>query len=85
VQILTLEVSVNYKLLITTLIGAIKAVETLMPESPGKEKFDVAISMVEGVVGELTDLLPALQLVATTVVAGLKAAGVFKSNVAAKT
>lgn len=75
----------NYKLLITTLIGAIKAVETLMPESPGKEKFDVAISMVEGVVGELTDLLPALQLVATTVVAGLKAAGVFKSNVAAKT
>lgn len=67
----------NYKLLIATLIAAIKSVEALMPDSPGKEKFDAAIAMVEGVVGELTELLPALQLVATTVVSGLRAAGVF--------
>ena len=67
----------NYRLLITTLIAAIKTVEALMPASSGKEKFDAAIVMVEGVVGELDGLLPALQAVATTVVNGLRAAGVF--------
>ena len=70
----------NYRLSITTLIAAIKTVEALMPASSGKEKFDAAIAMVEGVLGELDGMLPALQAVATTVVSGLRAAGVFGSG-----
>lgn len=70
----------NYVLLIKTFISAVKSVEALMPESKGKEKFDAAIAMVEEVFGTLESMIPALLLVATTVVNGLRAAGVFKAK-----
>jgi len=70
----------NYLILIRTLIVAIKTVESLMPDSPGKEKFDAAIAIVEGVVGSVTDKLPVLQSLATDVVNALRLAGVFKAK-----
>lgn len=72
----------NYLLLIQTLISSIKTVEQLMPDSTGKEKFDAAIAIVEGVIGTVTPLIPALLALATTVVNGLRAAGVFKVKAA---
>ena len=74
----------NYVLLIKTLIEAIKTVENLMPASPGKDKFDVALAMVEGVMGDMSELAPKLLAVATTVVTGLRAAGVFAPKAVAK-
>jgi hypothetical protein len=74
----------NYLLLIKTFIAAVKSVEALMPESKGKEKFDAAIAMVEDVIGNVQPLIPALLLVATTVVNGLRSVGVFKAKAKAE-
>ncbi len=68
----------NYALLITTAINAVKTVEQLMPDSTGKEKADAAIALVEGILGEVQAILPGLLSLFTTVVNGLRAAGVFK-------
>lgn len=73
----------NYLLLIQTLIASIHAVEDLMPDSTGKEKFDAAIKLVEAVVGEVQPMIPALTAVATLVVNGLRATGKFKKPAAA--
>jgi hypothetical protein len=70
----------NYLLLIQTMISSIHAVEQLMPESTGKQKFDAAVTLVEAVVGDVQPMIPALMTVATTVVNGLRSAGVFKAN-----
>jgi len=70
----------NYILLVKTFISAIKSVETLMPDSPGKEKFDAAIALVEGVIGDVAPMLPALESIATMVVNGLRSSGVFKAK-----
>lgn len=67
----------NYLLAIQTLVASIKAVEQLMPDSPGKDKFDAAVALVESVVGSVQPLLPALQAIATLIVNGLHATGVF--------
>jgi hypothetical protein len=67
----------NYLLLITTLISAIKDIEALMPASAGKDKFDAAIALVQGVVGDVGPTLPALASIATNVVNALRKAGVF--------
>ena len=69
----------NYILVIKTLTASIKAVESLMPESSGKDKFDAAIAMVEAVTGSVQGALTALHAVATIIVTGLRATGVFKS------
>jgi predicted butyrate kinase (DUF1464 family) len=73
-------ITVNYVLLIKTFIAAVKSIETLMPDSKGKEKFDAAIALVEGVIGDVQPMLPALEAVATMVVNGLRASGVFKAK-----
>jgi hypothetical protein len=70
----------NYILLVKTFISAVKSVETLMPDSKGKEKFDAAIALVEGIIGDVQPMLPALEGVATLVVNGLRASGVFKAK-----
>lgn len=67
----------NYMLLLSTLIAAVKAVEQLMPDSPGKEKFDAAVAMTEAVVGSVSPMIPALLTVATTLVTGFRASGLF--------
>lgn len=73
----------NYILLIKTFIAAVKTVEALMPDSKGKEKFDAAIAIVEEVVGSVQTALPALVLLATNVVSGLRESGAFKKKAAA--
>jgi hypothetical protein len=70
----------NYMLLIQTMISSIHAVEQLMPESTGKQKFDAAVTMVEAVIGDVQPMIPALTMVATTIVNGLRAAGVFNAK-----
>jgi hypothetical protein len=70
----------NYVTLLSTLISAIHAVEALMPNSPGKEKFDAAITIVQGVVGDVAPIVPQLMTIATTVVNGLRAVGKFQNH-----
>ncbi len=72
----------NYILTIKTLIEAIKAVEELMPESAGKEKFSAAIELVEAVVGSVQGSLPALQRIATLIVTAFRATGAFTKKTA---
>lgn len=72
----------NYLLTLQTLIAAIKAVEQLMPGRKGKEKFDAALALVEAVVGDVTPIIPALQSIATLVVTGLRATGIFAQKAA---
>ena len=67
----------NYLILIKTLIQAIKAVESLMPTSTGKDKFDACIAIVEEVVGDVSPLLASLEIIATNVVTMLRKAGIF--------
>lgn len=69
----------NYLVLIQTLIQAIHTVEAMMPTSAGKQKFDAAIAIVEGVVGSVGPMLPQLVSIATMVVNGLRAVGTFKT------
>ena len=70
----------NYLLLLKTLVAAVKEIESLMPQSAGKDKFDAAIALVEGVVGDVQALLPQLTPIVSLVVAGLNAAGIFKKS-----
>ncbi len=72
----------NYILLIKTLIAAIKDVETLMPASAGKDKFDTAIAIVESIVGDVSPMLDTLKQIATNVVNALRIAGLFKTTAA---
>jgi hypothetical protein len=72
----------NYLLLIQTLIAAIKSVEQLMPASSGKEKFDAAVALVEAVVGEVSPMLPVLASLATMLVNGFRASGLFAAKTA---
>ena len=67
----------NYPLLLTTLISSIKAVETLMPSSQGKDKFDAAIVLVEAALGSVQSILPSLQPIATLLVNAFRASGAF--------
>ena len=50
----------NYLQLIKTAISAVKAVEELMPDSPGKDKAAAAIELIQGVIGDVTAQIPAL-------------------------
>lgn len=70
----------NYKLLIATFIALMHHVEELMPDSPGKEKFDAVITMLEAVTGDLSAVTPTLLRTATTLVKAWKALGIFKSK-----
>ena len=70
----------DYKLVLTTLIQAIQAVEILMPESTGKEKFDAAMVMVTAIIGNVEAITPALVAIATLLVNGFRAAGIFKKK-----
>lgn len=66
--------------LIKAFLAAIRVVEQLMPQSPGKEKFDAAVAIVEDALGSVQDKIPALQSLATLAVNALRATGVFKAK-----
>jgi len=70
----------NYFLLIKTLFAAVKSIEELMPESPSKDKLDAAIAIIEGVVGTLDNLAPAVKKLINTIVEAFNANGVFKKK-----
>ena len=70
----------NYIQLVRTAIAAIKTVEALMPDSPGKDKADAALAMIEGVLGDVTAQVPALLVMFTSVVTLLRSIGVFKTK-----
>jgi hypothetical protein len=72
----------NYLILITQIISSVKAVEALMPASAGNDKLNAVVAMVEGVMGEIGPLLPAVQGLIATVVAGFNAIGVFRKKAA---
>ena len=72
----------NYLILIQTMIAAIHTVEALMPDSPGKDKFNAALAIVEGIIGDVKAQQPALEKLATTVVNALRLLGVFKVKTA---
>ena len=73
----------NYLLMLRTLISAIKTVEALMPDSPGKEKFDAVLVVVQELVGPVESVTPQLQAIATLLVNGWRATGVFTKKAAA--
>jgi hypothetical protein len=63
--------------LIPTVFQIIKLIESLMPASTGKEKFDAAVASLEQVYGNLSSMMPVLTPMITGFVAMLNAAGVF--------
>lgn len=70
----------QYIILIQTIIAAVKAIETLLPNSTGKEKLQAVLATVDGIMGDLTTSLPAIEAFITVVVAGLNASGAFKKK-----
>ena len=70
----------NYFLMIRTFLSAVKTVEALMPASPGKEKFDAALAIVEGVIGNVESYAPALKMLATLAVTTYRATGSFAAK-----
>lgn len=70
----------NYFVLISTIISAVKAVEALMPASAGKDKLAAVVSIVEGIVGSVAASLPAVEQLVAVVVAGFNAVGLFKKK-----
>jgi hypothetical protein len=70
----------NYILLVRTFLEACKAMEQLMPESKGKEKFDAAITMIEQIFGSVETMLPALSMLATLAVSTYRTLGVFRAK-----
>ena len=70
----------NYLKLIPTILATIHALEDLLPDSTGAEKFKALVDIIENIVGSAVENLPALQKFVSVVVAGLKALGIFKSK-----
>jgi hypothetical protein len=72
----------NFILLISTIISAVKSIELLMPASTGKEKLDAVITTVEGIMGTVSPILPAVQALVATIVTGFNALGIFTKKAA---
>jgi len=70
----------NYIALIQAIISAIKTIEQLMPDSPGKEKADAVIALITEIFGDVTPQLPAITATITNVVTTFKAIGLFQSK-----
>ena len=66
-----------YLTILKTLLAAIKTVEALMPDSPGKDKFDACLTIVSAVAGDVSGILPQITTIVGDVVAGLHAVGLF--------
>lgn len=67
----------QYILIIRTFLSAVKTVEALMPASKGKEKFDAAMAILEGIIGNVESYAPVLQGLATLAVTTYRATGTF--------
>lgn len=67
----------NYLILLSQLAQAVVAVDALMPQSAGADKFKAVITMVEAVLGSVQSQLPAIQGVVKVLVDGYHATGIF--------
>ena len=72
----------NYPQIIKAALAAVKTVESIMPDSPSKDKIEAALVMVEGLVGDITAVMPALLTLFTQAVTFFRAIGVFKAKAA---
>lgn len=70
----------NYILLISTVITAVKEIEKLMPASAGKDKLDAAIALISGVLDNVQPLIPQITGTISTIVKMLNSTGVFVSK-----
>ena len=75
--------TIDFKLLVGTAMNLIKNVEELMPNSAGDDKFNVVVSGLNTLVGDVTAFIPQLKAFATSAVNALRAADVFKAPIAA--
>ncbi|MFZ6686572.1 hypothetical protein ACO0K0_02355 [Undibacterium sp. SXout11W] len=64
----------NYLLIVQTFISLFQTLAGMMPQSTTQEKFEATIVGVQGVVGDVTSLLPALSGLATSVDTAIAAA-----------
>ena len=70
----------NYLIMISTLISAIKTIEALMPNSPGKDKRDAVIAMIDGIFGSVSAALPQITDLIKNIVDAFNAIGIFKKS-----
>ena len=72
--------TMNYFLLIPQIIATVKALEELLPDTPGKQKFEMLLKTLEDIYGTVVENIPALEKFVTAVVNIAKVLGVFKSK-----
>ena len=68
------EMIMNYLLIVQTFVSLFQTLAGMMPQSTTQEKFEATIVGVQGVVGDVTSLLPALSGLATSVDTAIAAA-----------
>jgi len=66
----------QYVLIIQSLLSLIKAIEAFMPNSSGKEKLDAVLAALEGLYGQVPNVIPVIN----TFVATLHATGIFSKK-----
>ena len=71
----------NFFIILPQVISIIKAIEELLPDTPGNKKFEALILTIEGIYGNAVENLPALQKFVTAVVNIANALGIFKKRV----
>lgn len=71
----------QYILIIQSLLALIKAIEQFMPDSTGKEKLEAVLTALNGLYGEVPNVVPIIN----TFVATLHASGIFAKKPAAPT
>ena len=76
------EKTMNFLLLISTVASSVKSIEALMPASPGADKLNAAIALTESIVGTVQPVLPAVEGLVSTLVAGFNAVGLFTKKAA---
>lgn len=70
----------NYLALIPVVFQVVRAIEQLMPNSQGKEKFEAALKMIEQLYNEITVATPVVTPIINTAVALLNLKGEFKKQ-----
>ena len=68
----------NMILLMSTLISTIKTIETLMPNSPGKDKREAVVALIEGIFGSVSSGMPQIIDLIKHIVDAFNALGIFK-------
>lgn len=69
----------QYVMIIQSLLSLIKAIEQFMPESSGKDKLAAVLAALEGLYGQVPNVVPVIN----TFVATLHASGIFTKKPAA--